>query len=194
MPGNISSGGVNQGSGSFVRLTTDDYDALKTRTTYLQAISPIVRSNQQVIGGGNNWRTSITGVSADYQIIKSYQLSSGEFFTDQDVKVRKNYALIGPTVRDQLFPNQDPVGKALRIGQSPFKIIGLLQPKGKNATGIDQDDIVLIPYTTLMYKVSGGRYISFIYASAYSQDDLKNAQDEMTEILRETHENSSGRG
>ena len=192
MPGNIRNAGVNQGMGSFNRITTDDYDALKNRSTYLQAISPIVMANQQVIGGGNNWRTSITGVSADYQIIKSYQLTSGDFFTDQDVKIRKNYAVIGSTIRNQLFPNDDPIGKAIRIGQTPFKVIGLLSQKGKSSTGVDQDDVVLIPYTTLIYKVSGGRFIRFIYASAYSQDDLKNAQDEITRIMRESHKIHEG--
>lgn len=186
-PGSSQVGGVRQGAGTIPRLSLNDVEYLKNEGTYIDAISPIVSAFEQVIGGGNNWRTSISGVSPDYQRIRDYTFTSGEFFKDQDVKTSKSVAVIGQTVAAQLFPDNDPVGMSIRIGKTPFKIIGLLESKGKSSFGEDQDDIILVPYTTLLNKVSGNRFLRSIYVSTISSDFISKEQDEIRTILREHH-------
>ena len=190
-PGSSQFGGVRQGAGTIPRLTLNDVEYLKNEGTYIDAISPVVSAFEQVIGGGNNWRTSITGVSPDYQKIRDYTLASGEFFKDQDIKTNKSVAVIGQTVADQLFPDNDPVGMNIRIGNVPFRIIGLLDSKGKSSFGEDQDDIILVPYTTLLNKVSGNRFLRSIYVSTISSDFINKEQEEIRTILREHHKLNS---
>ncbi len=186
-PGSRGHGGINQGAGSINRLTLDDVERIKKDGTYIEGISPIISSNEQIVGGGNNWRTSINGVSSDYQTIKDYVLSSGDFFTDQDTKVSKNVAVIGQTIADQLFPDDNPIDKKIIIGKIPFKVLGLIQSKGKSSGGFDQDDIILIPYSTMLNKISGSRFLRSIYISTTSPDVIDIQQEELRQILREQH-------
>jgi putative ABC transport system permease protein len=186
-PGSFRGGGVNQGSGTINRLTLADVEAIRKNASYIEAISPIIRISSQIIAGSNNWRTQINGVSEEYKTIKDYNLTSGDFFTEQDVKSRKNIAVIGLTVSNQLFPNDNPVGKNIRIGNIPFKVIGLLESKGKTSFGQDQDDIIYIPYTTAMSKLNGSQYINSIDISAISADYITKGQEEIRQILRERH-------
>ena len=144
------SGGVSQGAGSRFMLTLDDVDALKEGATLITAISPMVMSRDQVIGGVGNWNTSIAGVSPEYLDIREWELSSGEFFTERDVRAKSKVCIIGQEVVDNLFPDSDPIGQKIRIRNTPFKIIGVLAEKGESATGSDQDDIILAPATTVL--------------------------------------------
>jgi len=187
MPGSTTPGGVNQGAGSFNRLTVDDATKLKSQSTLLSAVSPIVSTKAQVIGGTGNWRTSINGVSTDYPDIRDWTASSGAFFTDADVKSGHKVAVIGATVAKNLFPGSDPVGAQVQIGHVPFTIIGVMSAKGQNAGGMDQDDIVLMPYTTAQNRLGGNVHIGQILANTASQSDLPAAEDEVRGIMREAH-------
>ena len=186
-PGASRAGGASRGAGSYNRLTMDDVTDLQRQATLLSGISPIIRTGGQVIGGGNNWSTSILGVSSDYLNIRNWGLKYGQFFTKRDVLVKRKVAILGKTVADELFPGQNPVGRRIRIRNTPFKVIGELTEKGQSAMGSDQDDIVLAPSTTVLYRLSGGRHIHMILASAKSDDDLTQAQDQIEAILRQSH-------
>jgi putative ABC transport system permease protein len=186
-PGASQRGGVNQGAGSYNRLTLDDVKVLREQSTLATAISPIVMSHDQVIGGIGNWYTSVEGVSPEFLTIREWDLASGESFTERDVEVKKKVAIIGKEVADNLFPDMDPIGEKIRIRDIPFEVIGVLAEKGQSAMGSDQDDIVLAPATTVLYRLKGGQYINMIMASAVSPDRIDEAQDELTSILRSAH-------
>ncbi len=180
-------GGVSRGAGSMARLTLEDADRLAQETTLCTAVSPVVSAGEQVIGGGGNWNTQIDGVSPDYLTIRAWDLAAGEFFTDRDVRARSKVAVLGKTVADELFPGQDPVSERIRIRNTPFKVIGVLAEKGRSGMGPDQDDVVLAPSTTVLYRLSGQRYIRRIMASAISEERIEEAQEEVAALLREAH-------
>jgi len=180
------SGGVSRGSGSQKSLTLNDVEKLQKEATLLAHVSPMVRVNAQVIGGGNNWSTSITGVGATYLTIKDWPLSSGVFFTEQDEKALRKIAVLGADVAEELFPNQDAVGQQIRIRNVPFKVVGVLESKGSSSMG-SQDDLVMVPTTTALYRLSGDRYIDSIESSAVSMEQMDAAQEEMTTLLRQSH-------
>ncbi|MEZ5359795.1 MAG: ABC transporter permease [Candidatus Zixiibacteriota bacterium] len=192
MPGSSFSGGIHQGSGSFNRFTLDDVDDIRDEATYLSTISPIVRSQGQVVGNGNNWSTEITGVTTDYFEIKDWGVQYGETFTDKDVSAKRKVALLGKTVADELFPDQDPTGEKIRIGNIPFTVIGVLEEKGQTGMGRDQDDIILAPATTVLYRLKGGRYIDMINASATTENDMDKAEEEIRTVLRQSHRLAEG--
>jgi putative ABC transport system permease protein len=187
MPGSSGMGGVSRGAGSMNRLTMDDADKLTKDATLLTAVSPVVQVGVQVIGGGKNWNTSISGVSTSYLTIRDWQLKSGDFFTDRDVKTRAKVAVLGQTVVDNLFPDQDPIGEQIRIRNVPFRIIGVLAEKGQDSRGMDQDDIIMAPSTTVLYRLSGSQYIRMIIASAVSTEQMNAAEEEITTLLRGYH-------
>ncbi|MBN2007977.1 ABC transporter permease [candidate division KSB1 bacterium] len=180
-------GGVSRGAGSFNRMTMDDVKAIREQATLVEYVSGIVMSGGQVIGNGNNWNTNIQGVEPDYLKIRVWKIKSGEFFDDRDVRSHKKVAVLGQTVAENLFGNMDPVGQKIRIRSVPFKVIGVLEKKGQDARGQDQDDIILAPSTTVLYRLKGDRYINMINASSYSIDTIDKAQQEVTEILRHQH-------
>jgi len=184
-PGASRFGGVSRGSGSAIGFTLKDVDEIKERATKIKAISPMVRSSGQVIGGGKNWSTSIEGVNPEYQYIKDWQVESGEFFTDRDVRARKKVCLLGKTVADELFPGQDPIGEKIRIRNTPFKVIGVLKEKGQSAMGNDQDDVILAPATSVLYRLKGGTYVDMIFVSALSNSQIYEAEKELKEIIRD---------
>ena len=186
-PSSGSQGGVRFGAGSIRSLTLDDVDKIKKEATLVSAVSGVDRVGAQVIGGDNNWFTQVFGVSPDYFQIRNWEVASGDFFTDRDVSVSKKVALLGKTVADELFPGQDPTGEQIRIRNIPFTVIGVLEAKGQNAAGQDQDDLVLAPITTVMYRLKGDRYIDMINASAISSDQISGAQEEIRQILRDSH-------
>ncbi|MCK4590240.1 MAG: ABC transporter permease, partial [Candidatus Latescibacteria bacterium] len=186
-PGASRSGGVHRGAGSFNRFTFDDVEKLKQGTTLISAVSPVVRSGGQIVGGGSNWSTIVFGVSTDYFEIRNWQVEYGEFFTERDIRARKKVALLGKSVADELFSDQDPTGEKIRIRNVPFTVIGVLKEKGQSAMGPDQDDVVLAPSTTVLYRLKGRRFIDMINASAVSTDCLDEAQEEMRVLLRESH-------
>lgn len=191
-PGTVRTGGVSMGGGSNTRLSLDDVDKLKANTTLLAGVSPIIRAPGQVIGGIGNWNTSTMGVSSDYPDIRQWTLSSGDFFTLNDVRTNAKVCVIGQTVAQNLFPDQDPVGLELRIRDVPFKIVGVMSAKGQNAMGMDQDDIILAPYTTVQNRLSGFKNIQQILCSAMSPEAMAEAQQEITTVLREAHKIQPG--
>ncbi|MBE0538922.1 MAG: ABC transporter permease [Ignavibacterium sp.] len=191
-PGSASTGGIRMGAGSSNRFTMDDVNKIEDEATLIKAVSPIVRSGGQVIGGVGNWSTQILGVATNYLEIRDWQLASGDFFTDKDMVSRAKVAVLGQTVVKQLFPNEDPIGQQIRIRNVPFKVIAVLTAKGQSAMGTDQDDIIFAPATTVLDRLSGGRYISYIQASAISTDQINAAQDQLTSIMREAHHINPG--
>jgi len=191
-PGASRTGGVNLGAGSINRFTYDDVEKIKKDSRLVNAVTPIVQSGGQVIAAGNNWNTEIIGVSPDYFKIRNWGLKNGRYFTDIDVKINRKVAILGSTISDELFPNQDPSGKTIRIRNIPFKIIGVLEDKGQAGMGRDQDDIIIAPWTTVLYRLKGGRYIDVINASANSTEFLEQAEEELNAIMRESHRLNPG--
>ncbi len=191
-PGSASTGGIRMGAGSINRFTMDDVKRIEDEATLIKAVSPIVRSGGQVIGGVGNWSTQILGVATNYLEIRDWPIASGDFFTDKDMISRAKVAVLGQTVVKQLFPNEDPIGQQIRIRNVPFKVIGVLTAKGQSAMGSDQDDIIFAPATTVLDRLSGGRFISYIQASAISTDQIDAAQKQLVSIMREAHHLSPG--
>ncbi|MBB4637368.1 ABC transporter permease [Longimicrobium terrae] len=187
MPGSATAGGASQGAGTFSRLTVEDAEALKRDATLLAGVSPVVSTRTQVIGGEGNWRTMINGVSTDFAEIRDWTVSSGELFSESDVRGSRKVAVLGKTVADNLFPGTDPVGEQVQIGRVPFSVVGVLAGKGQNAGGQDQDDVILMPYTTARTRLSGNVRIGQIVASAATADDMAAAQEELSTLMREAH-------
>ncbi|MBM3277622.1 MAG: ABC transporter permease [Candidatus Handelsmanbacteria bacterium] len=191
-PGASRQGGVSMGGGSGTRLTLEDVDKLGKEAELVSGVSPVVRAGVQAVGGIGNWNTSVQGVSPDFLEIRQWPLVSGDFFTAGEVRSQAKVCVIGQTIVTNLFPDQDPVGQELRLRNVPFKIIGVLSEKGQGAGGMDQDDAILIPYTTAMYRLSGWRFIQQILCSAVSAEQLAAAQEEIRVLLRENHKLQEG--
>ena len=168
-------------------LTPEDADAIKTECPAVAYVSPTVRSAAQLVAGELNWGTSIQGVGVDYPLIRSWNLSQGDFFTDADVKSAAKVCVLGSTVVDNLFPNGEAAGQIVRIKNVPFKVVGVLEKKGGNMMGQDQDDTVIAPYTTVMKRLSGKTKIDMIQASAASADQVQEAQNQIEALLRQRH-------
>ncbi len=186
-PGTTAQGGVSQGAASFNRLTASDAEQLKSEGTTFDAVSPVVSTRLVVIGPEGNWMTTINGVSPDYFAIRNWSATSGDLFDDTDVKAGRKIALLGATVATQLFPGRDPTGSQIQIGHVPFTVNGVLTAKGQNASGTDQDDVILMPYTTAQTHLSGNVRIGQILISTSSPDDIPAAQTEITALMRESH-------
>lgn len=191
-PSSTFSGGVRGGSGSRATLTMDDVESLRGHTDLIRYVSPDVRLSEQIISGKNNWNTNVNGVSVDYLDIRNYVLAGGSFFTARDIKAKSKVAVLGNTVVNELFPGQDPVGTRIRIRNVPFTVIGTLESKGQSSMGMDQDDIVLIPDATALYRLSDGKTIRAVVVSAVSEDRMSEAQERVTEILRRNHKLKEG--
>jgi putative ABC transport system permease protein len=187
MPGSGSPGGVNQGAGSFNKLTIADADQLRRDGTLFSAVSPVVSARVQALGPQGNWRTTVNGVSTDFPVIRDWSTGSGAFFSDADVTSGRKVAVLGATVATNLFPNSDPVGASVQIGKVPFTVVGVMAAKGQNAVGQDQDDAILVPYTTAQNRLSGNVRIGQILVSTASADDMPAAQAEVSSIMRDAH-------
>ena len=187
-PGADMRGGVRQDASSMETLKQTDYLAIKDECNYISAISPSVSSSGQWINGNNNTQSSIYGVNQDYLTIRQLKIADGEMFTDTDIKAAAKVCIVGQTVVDYLFPDgSDPVGRVVRFNSIPFRVIGVLKKKGYNSMGMDQDDLVLAPYTTVMKRILAQTYLSEIVCSAITEDASQPAQDQITQILRRTH-------
>jgi putative ABC transport system permease protein len=191
-PGSISSGGIRMGAGSINRFTMEDVKRIQEEATLIKAVTPVVRTGGQVIGGVGNWSTQILGVSTNFLEIRDWPLASGDFFTDKDMISRAKVAVLGQTVVKQLFPDEDPIGQQIRIRNVPFRVIGVLTAKGQSAMGSDQDDIIFAPATTVLDRLVGGIYINYIQASALSTDQIDAAQQQLTTIMRDAHHLNPG--
>jgi putative ABC transport system permease protein len=181
-------GGVRIAGTSFQTLTIKDIVALKAGAHYITEISPAVNSRGQAINGALNWPTLMSGVSPEYLDIRKLTVRDGIAFTKNDVLISAKVCLIGQTVVNNLFPNgENPIGKVIRFGHIPFQVIGILNPKGQNAFGQDQDDILIAPYTTVQKRILATIYYSNIYVSAENEEVTTAAVTEITQILRDSH-------
>lgn len=182
------SGGVNLGSANVQSLKASDVQAIRERAKYVSMVSPSVSGSGQMVYGSNNWPGTIQGGGADYLEIRKYEVASGANFSEVDVQSSAKVCLVGQTVVDNLFTEgEDPIGKVIRFGKIPFKIIGVLESKGQNQMGQDQDDIVIAPYTTVQKRILAINYIHMIMASAASEEVADLAAQEVEDILRQEH-------
>ena len=187
-PGADMRGGVRQDASSMETLKQADYQSIKEDCNYISAISPTVNSSGQWIYGNNNTQSSIYGVNQDYLSIRQLKVADEEMFTDTDIKAAAKVCILGQTVVDYLFPDgSDPIGKVVRFNSIPFRVIGVLQKKGYNSMGMDQDDLVLAPYTTVMKRILAQTYLGGIVCSAITEEASQPAQDQISEILRRNH-------
>lgn len=192
-PGADRRGGVRQDPSAMQTLKMADYEKILSEKSYISNVSPEVSASGQAISGANNTNTSLYGETPEYLSIKQWEISDGDGFTDEDVKHNAKVCLVGKTVVDELFPNgQEPVGKTIRFKSIPFRICGVLKSKGYNSFGMDQDNLIIAPYTTVMKRVSAQTYLSSINCSALSEGMTDNAIEELTQILRTNHKLSDG--
>ena len=187
-PGAEMRGGVRQDPSAMQTLKLENYEKLSEECTYLSGISPNVSSSGQLVAGANNYPSSVSGVSMDYLTIRQLTVEQGEMFTENDIRTSAKVCVIGKTIVDNLFPDgSDPIGKVIRCNQIPFRVIGVLKSKGYNSMGMDQDDVVLAPYSTVMKRLLAQTYLSGIFASALTEEMTEEAVDEITTILRREH-------
>ena len=181
--GSSMGGGMRGGWGSAPTLTLEDATAISREIAGVAGVSPEVRDRNQILANGLNWNTQVNGEGPDYPAIRSWPLTSGAMFTEQDVRSVAKVAVIGQTVVDQLFPGQDPIGQTLRIRNIPFKVVGVLASKGFNLFGQDQDDTVLVPYTSHMKRLSRRTALNSILVQAVSADAIDRVQQDITDVL-----------
>lgn len=187
-PGAEMRGGVRQDPSAMQTLKLENYEKLSEECTNLSGISPNVSSSGQLVAEANNYPSSVSGVSMDYLTIRQLTVEQGEMFTENDIRTAAKVCVIGKTIVDNLFPDgSDPIGKVIRCNQIPFRVIGVLKSKGYNSMGMDQDDVVLAPYSTVMKRLLAQTYLSGIFASALTEDMTDEAVDEITTILRREH-------
>jgi putative ABC transport system permease protein len=186
-PGTSTRGGVMSGAGSGTTLTEDDGQAIKDQCPAVAHICPLLRSGAQIVFGNVNWGTSIQGGSPDYFAIRDWRIDIGDFFGDQDVRGSTKVCLLGRTVAQQLFESDSPIGQTVRIRNIPFKVVGTLKPKGQNMMGQDQDDMIIIPYTTLQKRLMGNTRSFGYIVSAVSKSQILEAQQQITDLLRLRH-------
>ena len=187
-PGSEMRGGVRRDPSEMQTLKIDDYEKINAQKSYISKVSPEVNSSGQAVNGAKNTTSSMYGESTDYLDIKQWVVQDGECFTDEDVKHSAKVCLIGKTVVTELFgENVDPIGKTIRFKSIPFRVIGVLKSKGYNSWGMDQDNIIIAPYTTVMKRVLAQTYLNNINCSALTEEMTQNAIDELTQILRTNH-------
>ena len=187
-PGADRRGGVRQEASSMKTLKLTDYETIKDECKYIKAVSPMVSSSGQFIYGNENTPSTIYGVNQDYLEIRQISVADGEVFTDSEVKTSAKVCILGQTVVDNLFPDgSDPIGKVVRFNSIPFRVIGVLKKKGYNSMGMDQDDLVLAPYTAVMKRILAQTYLSGIQCSAITEGATDKATEEISTILRRNH-------
>jgi putative ABC transport system permease protein len=186
-PSATNFGGISSGAGAAQSLTLDDISAIREQCPAVAAITPSTRTNRQVVAGSLNWSTSIQGGYPDFFTIRDWQVADGEPFTDQDERGATKVCVLGQTVVDNLFPGTEPVGQIVRIAKLPFRVVGVLARKGQNAMGMDQDDIIIAPFSTVQKKIQGIDFVPIILVSAVSFQAIPEAQSEITQLLRIRH-------
>jgi putative ABC transport system permease protein len=191
--GSTTRGGMNTGWGSAGTLTTEDAKAIRTEIPEVVGLSPQVRTFSQVLAGNQNWSTQVSGESEEVLDIRQWPLAAGSMFTDADVRNANKVAVIGQTIAKQLFPDADPVGQLLRIKNVPFTVVGVLSAKGLSVMGSDQDDVVMVPYTCVMRRLSGQTTLRSMMVEAPTLKALPELQTQITELLRQRHKIGPGR-
>ena len=187
LPGTVTVGGARTGAGGRQSLVDSDAKAVMSEIPVVTAASPVLRQVQQAIAGDQNWATSVQGVAPEFQQIRNWQVQEGRFISQADVDSTAKVALIGQTVAYNLFGNDDPLDNIIRIKKIPFRIIGVLGAKGQTGHGTDQDDVVMVPYTTMQKRIMGVTYVQQIIVSAVSADKTQEAKDQITLLLRQRH-------
>jgi putative ABC transport system permease protein len=182
-----SRGGVSGGAGSGTGITEEDGIAIREQCPSVAYVSPMLGSGGHIIYGNLNWSTRLYGGSPDYFAIRDWQIDRGDFFTDQDVRAATKVCLLGNTVVEQLFENEDPVGRTVRIRNIPFRVVGTLLPKGQNMMGSDQDDQVIVPYTTLQKRLLGRTRTWGYLVGARSKVQMESAEQEISDLIRVRH-------
>lgn len=187
--GSQNTGGVRSGTdqGGTNTLTVEDIEAIKREVPSVSMASPSVQSRSQIVFGNQNWNTQIQGVSEQYLDIRKWKMQTGAFFTEADVRTAARVAVIGQTIADNLFTGIDPVGQMIRVRELPFRVVGVLAPRGQDQQGRDQDDLVMAPYTTVQKKLLAITHIQFANVSAISPEATKLAEQQITELLRQRH-------
>ncbi|MCK6685254.1 MAG: ABC transporter permease [Thermoanaerobaculia bacterium] len=186
-PGATTSSGARMGHGTNSKLSESDVEAIRSEIQSVAYVSATIRTAAQVIYGNQNWSTGIQGGEVDWPLIRSWNLSSGQFFTDADNRAAAKVCVLGQTVVQNLFGSEDPVGKTIRIKNIPFRVVGVLDKKGGSAMGSDQDDVIVAPYQTVRKKIMGTTAVGVIIASAASNEMVPQAQEEITQLLRQRH-------
>ena len=193
MRANQRRGGISMGSSNVESLTVNDCELIAKNAKNVTMVSPVVNSAGQIVNGSKNWSGTVYGGSPEYLDIKKYEIATGVNFTDDDIKKYSKVGLIGQTILEELFEDgEDPIGKTIRIGSMPFKVIGTLKEKGENGMGMDQDDIVIMPYSTVQKRMLGINFIQQIVCSAASEDVAEAAVEEIENILRASHKIPTG--
>lgn len=186
-PGNMQRGGVRQSADDMQTLEESDYLALKDLPG-IAAVSPSVNSGGQLVNGNNNYPSTVYGVTPEFLDIRRFKVKEGAVFTDHDIKSAAKVCILGKTVVDNLFPGgEDPVGRVIRFGKIPLTVIGVLESKGTNSMGHDQDDVVIAPYTTVMKRILAIDYIQGIFASAVDESQTEETIEAITQLLRTRH-------
>jgi putative ABC transport system permease protein len=184
-PGSLTTGGMRGGWGSASTLTVEDAEAIRSEISGVVGVSPEIRDRQQVLANGLNWNTQVMGQSPDFPIIREWRVAEGDFFTENDVRTAAKVCVIGKTVADQLFAGTDPIGQNIRARNIPLRIVGVMVAKGFNANGQDQDDLIIVPYTTSMKRISRRDRVSDIIVSAKDQDSMERVQRDITDLLQQ---------
>jgi len=191
--GSINRGGVFTGFGGAGTLTVEDAQAIEKEVAGVSAVSPEVRTGGQLMAGNNNWNTQVQGESIDYLTIRQWDLAEGMMFTEADVRSAAKVCILGKTTEEKLFPDEDPIDKTLRIKNVPVKVLGVLKAKGVSMMGSDQDDLVIVPYTTGMKRFAGVTMLRAINVQAANADEINDVQNSIAELLRQRHRIQAGR-
>jgi putative ABC transport system permease protein len=191
--GSINQRGVFTGFGGAGTLTVEDAQAMEKEVPGVVAVSPEVRTSQQIMVGNINWLTSVMGESVDYLTIRQWDLADGVMFSETDTRAAAKVCILGKTVADNLFPEDDPIGKTIRIRNVPTKVLGVLKPKGASMFGSDQDDVIVVPYTTGMKRFAGVTMLRSINVQAASAEQINEVQNGIADLLRQRHRIQAGR-
>ncbi len=191
--GSVNRGGVYSGFGGAGTLTVEDAQAIEKEIPGVSAVSPEVRTGGQITAGNNNWSTEGRGASVDYLAIRQWEIAEGAMFTDADIRSSAKVCILGKTTADKLFPGEDPIGQTIRIRNVPMKVLGVLKVKGVSMMGSDQDDTIIMPYTTAMKRFAGVTTLRSINVQAASAEQMTEAQNGITELLRQRHRIQPGR-
>lgn len=187
MPLPPSSSGARLSTSSGARITEDDYLAIKHKASYISAVSPLIQTRAQVITSAGNWNTTVYGGSVDYLTLRNWELESGRNFNSAEEKGNAKVCIVGKTIVKELFDGANPVGSEIRVNKVILKIIGVLKEKGTNSFGMDQDDLLIVPYTTVLNRITNFRFIQQIICSAKSESEMDFAQAELEQIMRASH-------
>ena len=186
-PGSANSGGVRSAAGSTITLKYEDAEATKNKIKNIDYVSPTVSNSYQIVNGNQNWNSTIQGVTPEYMAIRSLTVSTGSFVTQNDLNARNRVAVIGTTVAENLFGSANPVGQTIRVNNSPYKIIGVLESKGQSSMGQDQDDVVIVPLTTAQERLLGITYVKSINIQVTDANRMDQVQSEVETLLRQRH-------